>query len=146
MRSLQGFTPDLLIQEAKDGQDLSDALAAALSEECVSRSALGPKIAEDDVLSLLLEMAGQTETSRVPAEAAAAVGMLLLRDKGVVTVNTHGQPGGRVSIRLKPTTGAVSRVGGASAMADALLQAMRETAAHLEDTAWFANLLFGETQ
>lgn len=146
MRSLQGFTPDLLIQEAKDGQDLSDALAAALSEERVSWSALGPKIAEDDVLSFLLEMAGQTETSRVPAEAAAAVGMLLLRDKGVVTVNTHGQPGGRVSIRLKPTTGAVSRVGGASAMANAVLQAMRETAAHLEDTAWFANLLFGETQ
>ncbi|KIC21308.1 selenocysteine synthase [Leisingera sp. ANG-Vp] len=144
MRSLQGFTPDLLIQEAQDGQDLAAALEEALGTQCVSRSALGPKIDEQDAMETVLEMAGKAETARVPAEVTAAIGMLMLRDKGIVTVNTHGQPGGRVSIRLKPTSGAVARAGGAAEVAGCLVTAMKETAAHLDDAAWFTNLLFGE--
>ncbi|KIC27172.1 hypothetical protein RA24_16910 [Leisingera sp. ANG-M6] len=144
MRSLQGFTPDLLIQEAKDGQDLAVALEAALGTERVSRSALGPKIDEQDAMEIVLEMAGKPSAARVPAEVTAAAGMLMLRDKGIVTVNTHGQPGGRVSIRLKPTSGAVARAGGAAAVAECLVTALRDVAAHLDDAAWFANLLFGE--
>ncbi|MBE1284183.1 MAG: selenocysteine synthase [Rhodobacteraceae bacterium] len=144
MRSLQGFSPELLIQEAQDGQDLAEALETVLGTGCVTRSALGPKIGEEDVLALVLEMAGATSTARVPAEVTAAVGMLMLQDKGIVTVNTHGQPGGRVSIRLKPTSGAVARAGGAMAVADCLMSAMHKTAAHLEDEAWFAATLFGE--
>ena len=144
MRSLQGFTPDLLIQEAQDGQDLAAALEAALGADCVTRSALGPKIDEQDAMQIVLEMAGVAETTRVPAEVTAAVGMLMLRDKGIVTVNTHGQPGGRVSIRLKPTSGAVARAGGAAAVAQCLVAALDEVAKHLGDEAWFAGLLFGE--
>lgn len=144
MRSLQGFTPELLIQEAQDGQDLAQALENALGKERVARSALGPKIAEEDVLSLVLELAGKSDTGRVPAEVTAAVGLLMLRDKGIVTVNTHGQPGGRVSIRLKPTSGAVARAGGAEAVAGCLKQALAETANHLDDAKWFKNLLFGD--
>ncbi|WP_291733212.1 hypothetical protein [Leisingera sp. F5] len=144
MRSLQGFTPDLLIEEAQDGQDLAAALEAVLGSGRVSRSALGPKVDEQDAMDIVLELAGKTGTGQMPAEVTAAVGMLMLRDKGIVTVNTHGQPGGRVSIRLKPTTGAVARAGGAAAVADCLVSALKETAAHLDDAEWFANLLFGE--
>lgn len=144
MRSLQGFTPDLLIQEAQDGQDLAAALEAELGAEVVQRSALGPKLDEQDAFALILEMAGATSSARVPSEVTAAVGMLMLRDKGIVTVNTHGQPGGRVSIRLKPTSGAVERAGGAASVAQCVKMAMLEVAAHLEDETWFANLLFGE--
>ncbi len=144
MRSLQGFTPDLLLQEAQDGQDLADALEAALGVGRVTRSALGPKIDEQDVLEIVLAMAGANSTDLVPAEVTAAIGMLMLRDKGIVTVNTHGQPGGRVSIRLKPTSGAVARAGGAMAVADCLMSAMRKTAAHLNDKQWAAATLFGE--
>ncbi|WP_417586453.1 aminotransferase class I/II-fold pyridoxal phosphate-dependent enzyme [Pararhodobacter oceanensis] len=144
MRSLQGFRPDLLIEEARDGVDLADALAARFGDARVSRSALGPKMDEQDITEIALEIAGATATARVPAEITAAVGMLMLRDRGIVTVNTHGQPGGRVSIRLKPTSGAVSRAGGATAVADCLAAALAEVAAHLEDTAWFSALLFGE--
>ncbi|WP_052261927.1 aminotransferase class I/II-fold pyridoxal phosphate-dependent enzyme [Leisingera sp. ANG-M1] len=144
MRSLQGFTPDLLLQEAQDGQDLAAALEAALGPERVSRSALGPKIDEQDAMAIVLEMAGKPGSARVPAEITAAAGMLMLRGKGIVTVNTHGQPGGRVSIRLKPTSGAVARAGGAAAVAECLVAALREVAAHLDDAAWFADLLFGE--
>ena len=144
MRSLQGFSPDLLVDEAKDGQDLADALESTLGPDLVGRSALGPKIDEQDAFQIALAMAGRTESVRVPAELTAAVGMLMLRDNGIVTVNTHGQPGGRVSIRLKPTSGAVARVGGAEAVADRLMAAMRETAHHLEDDGWFREVLFGE--
>ncbi|MBO9446684.1 hypothetical protein [Ruegeria sp. R14_0] len=145
MRSLQSFTPDLLIQEAQDGQDLSDALEAALGANRVTRSALGPKIDEQDAMEVVLGMAGVGSSELVPAEVTAAVGMLMLRDKGIVTVNTHGQPGGRVSIRLKPTSGAVARAGGAMAVADCLMSAMRQTARHLHDKTWFAATLFGDT-
>lgn len=145
VRSLQNFTPDLLIQEAQDGQDLSAALEAALGKKGVTRSALGPKIHEEDVMQIVLKMAEQETSERVPAEVTAAVGMLMLRDKGIVTVNTHGQPGGRVSIRLKPTTGAVARAGGTTAVAGCLLSALNEVAVHLADTKWFAKTLFGES-
>lgn len=144
MRSLQGFTPELFIQEAQDGQDLAQALEDTLGKERVMRSALGPKIAEEDVLSLVLELAGKSETTLVPAEVTAVVGLLMLRDKGIVTVNTHGQPGGRVSIRLKPTSGSVARAGGAEAVAGCLKQALLETANHLDDAKWFKDLLFGD--
>ncbi len=144
MRSLQGFTPELLIQEAQDGQDLAAALEEVLGAERVTRSALGPKIDEQDAMEIVLGMAGRDCAALVPAEVTAAVGMLMLRDLGIVTVNTHGQPGGRVSIRLKPTSGAVARAGGAAAVAACLHGALREVAAHLEDRDWFAELLFGE--
>ena len=144
MRSLQGFTPDLLIHEARDGQDLAAALEAQVGRGRVSRSALGPKIDEQDVLEIVLAKTGRTSTNRVPAEVTAAAGMLMLRDKGIVTVNTHGQPGGRVSIRLKPTSGAVERAGGADAIAQCFVAALEETARHLDDQAWFASLLLGD--
>lgn len=97
-------------------------------------------------MELVLKMAGQEKSDRVPAEVTAAVGMLMLRDKGIVTVNTHGQPGGRVSIRLKPTTGAVARAGGAAAVAGCLVSALDEVAGHLDDIDWFAKILFGDTK
>ncbi|PSL15703.1 aminotransferase class I/II-fold pyridoxal phosphate-dependent enzyme [Shimia abyssi] len=144
MRSLQGFAPKLLTQEAQDGQDLAAALEEALGNSRIKRSALGPKIDEQDAMQIVLEMAKVSETARVPAEVTAAVGMLILRDKGIVTVNTHGQPGGRVSIRLKPTSGAVARAGGATAVACCLVAAFDEVANHLDDDHWFSATLFGE--
>ncbi|MEZ5888666.1 MAG: aminotransferase class I/II-fold pyridoxal phosphate-dependent enzyme [Paracoccaceae bacterium] len=144
MRSLQAFTPAMLLEEARDGLDLSEALEAVLGGAFVQRSALGPKIDEQDLFARVLELGGAQGSPRVPAEVAAAVGMLMLRDKGLVTVNTHGQPGGRVSIRLKPTSGAVRRAGGATAIATCLTAAMETVAAHLENEAWFSALLFGE--
>ncbi|MBC6405278.1 MAG: selenocysteine synthase [Rhodospirillales bacterium] len=145
LRSLQGFTPDLLLQEVQDGRDLADALETALGAGRIARSALGPKIDEQDALEIVLGMAGASRTDLVPAEVTAVIGMLMLQDKGIVTVNTHGQPGGRVSIRLKPTTGAVARAGGAAAVADCLMSAMQKTAANLQDKTWFTATLFGDT-
>ena len=144
MRSLQAFDPDDLRAEARDGQTIAEALVASWGEAAVQRSDLGPMLDEQDVLARLLDLTGQAAVDIVPAEATAAIGMLLLRHHGVLTVNTHGAPGGRVSLRLKPTSGALTAVGGATSLAAALDTALAELAAHSDDPAWFSATLFGE--
>lgn len=143
VRSLEGFAPELLLQEAADGAAVADALVARLGDEGLVRSDLGPSLAEDVVMQRALDRRGTDHTDLVPCEVTAAVGMLLLRDHGVLTVNTHGQPGGRVSIRLKPTAGAAEAVGGAVALAAAVDGAIDTIAAKLSDLSWFEALLFG---
>lgn len=144
MRSLQAFDPEDLRAEARDGQSIADALAARWGEDVVTRSDLGPMIGEEDVTARVLALAGRERTALVPTEVTAAVGMILLRDNGVLTVNTHGAPGGRVSLRLKPTAGALNAVGGAAALVAALGTAVATVAERLDDPAWIARLLFGD--
>jgi L-seryl-tRNA(Ser) seleniumtransferase len=143
MRSLQAFDPQDLRNEARDGQSIADALAAAWGSDVVQRSDLGPMLDEQDVLARVLDIAGRDASSVVPAEATAAMGMILLRDNGVLTVNTHGAPGGRVSLRLKPTAGALDAAGGAGALVAALDRAAAMVAERLDDPAWFEATLFG---
>lgn len=143
MRSLQKFDPEDLRSEASDGRAIADALVESWGEGVVTRSDLGPMIDEQDVLARILEIAGREVAEIVPAEATAAMGMVLLRDHGVLTVNTHGAPGGRVSLRLKPTAGALEAVGGPEALSAALDRAARLVAERLDDDAWMTATLFG---
>ncbi len=143
MRSLQEFEPEDLRTEARDGRSIADALTDAWGAEVVQRSDLGPMLDEQDVLARVLHMAGRERAGIVPAEATAAMGMILLRDNGVLTVNTHGVPGGRVSLRLKPTAGALDAVGGAGGLVRALDRAAGMVAERLDDPDWFDAILFG---
>ncbi len=144
LRSLEAFNPQVLLQEVDDGAAVADALEQRLgTDAAIVRTELGPSLSEDTVMSLAQARAGGRTLLLVPSEVTAAVGMLLLRDHRVLTVNTHGQPGGRVSIRLKPTAGAVERVGGADTLAAALDTAVSTVAEHGSDTGWVASLLFG---
>lgn len=143
MRSLEAFDSAMLREEASDGHAIADVLAGLFGNEVVHRSDLGPMIDEEDMHQLVLDRSGIDRTDIVPAETTAAVGMLLLRGLGVLTTNTHGQPGGRVSLRLKPTPGAVARVGGAAVLGDALNAAIDDVANNLTDKRWLATLLFG---
>ncbi len=145
MRSLQAFDPEDLRTEARDGQTIADALSATWGEDIVHRTDLGPMLDEQDVLDRVLGQAEPPKTDIVPAEVTAAIGMILLRDHGVLTVNTHGAPGGRVSLRLKPTAGALAAVGGLDVLVSALDTAVEQVADRLSDDAWFAATLFGET-
>ncbi|WP_419906428.1 aminotransferase class I/II-fold pyridoxal phosphate-dependent enzyme [Hoeflea sp.] len=143
LRSLQRFDPEHLRQEARDGAIIADALEERFGHAIVRRSDLGPAIGEEDVLSDMLGRRDVAKTGIVPAEASAAVGMLLLRDLGVLTVSTHGAPGGRVSLRLKPTHGALDAIGGVAALASGLDRAFEQVSEKLDDPAWFSVLLFG---
>lgn len=143
LRSLQGFTPEHLRLEAEAGRKLSIDLEARLGSVFVKSSDLGPMIHEDDVLAIALQRSGSPGSNVVPAEAAAALGMLLLRDHGILTVNTHGQPGARVSLRLKPTLDALARVGGNNAVVSAVDEALTNLGTLLLDESAMATLIVG---
>ncbi|MDW3178250.1 MAG: aminotransferase class I/II-fold pyridoxal phosphate-dependent enzyme [Acidimicrobiia bacterium] len=144
LRSLEAFDPQVLETEVDDGRAIADVLAARLGEGAVERTELGPSLSEESVMTLARSRPGGNLLTLVPCEVTAAVGMLLLRDHGVLTVNTHGQPGGRVSIRLKPTARAIERTGGPHALAEALDAAITSVAALGSDERWVAELLFGQ--
>lgn len=145
MRSLQAFEPEDLRQEAREGQAIANVLEPIWGAEVVQRSDLGPMLGEEDVMTRVLQLAEREATEIVPAEATAAIGMILLRDYGVLTVNTHGAPGGRVSLRLKPTAGALATVGGADQLASAIEGAVARVAEQLDDRDWFEAHLLGSS-
>lgn len=146
LRSLQKFDPGHLTQEAAAGQELAAALEAKMGAGIVLRSDLGPMVDENAVLAVILERAGVSADAVriVPCEATAALGMLLLADHGILTVNTHGQPGARVSLRLKPTLDALASVGGVSAVVDAVDACLGKVAAIVTDENAMRTLILGE--
>ena len=144
LRSLQNFQPELLRQEAREGQELAAALSEQYPADVVHTSDLGPMVLEDDILADILRRASLDSTKIVPAEATSALGTLLLRDYGILTVNTHGQPGARVSLRLKPTTGAIARAGGVTAVAEAVAASSQKLADIITDHNQVAELIVGE--
>jgi L-seryl-tRNA(Ser) seleniumtransferase len=145
LRSLQAFTPDGLREEAATGQKIAVALEARLGQDLVRRTDLGPMIHQDDVLALARQRAGEkVDQTIVPCEATAALGILLLRNHGILTVNTHGQPGGRVSLRLKPTADAVQRVGGIDAIVAAVEAELDTLAGCLGNAAPLSTLILGD--
>lgn len=145
LRSLQGFDPQDLITESASGQQISDALEARLGA-VVERSDLGPMIHEDDIHAIVLQRLGKVTSTLVPAETTSALGAILLRDFGILTVNTHGQPGARVSLRLKPTLDALRRTGGPLQVAEAVDISLNTLTAHFDDTDAISALIFGNSQ
>ncbi|WAJ29405.1 selenocysteine synthase [Antarcticirhabdus aurantiaca] len=143
-RSLAAFDPAHLRKEAESGGRLAEALARRLGG-MVARSDLGPMIHEDDVLRELIRRSGlsQNDIAVVPAESGAALGMVLLEDHGILTVNTHGQPGARISVRLKPTLDALDRVGGIEATVEAFDRSVDKVAAMLGDETALRALIHG---
>lgn len=145
LRALQAYSPTDLETEARMGAELSDALEQNLPVS-VRRSDLGPMIHEDDVHRVVCEIAcvDPSDCGLVPAETATAVGMVLLRDHGILTVNTHGQPGARVSFRLKPTLDAIRRAGGVEAVISAVTQSIRVVASMISNHGAIRGLITGE--
>lgn len=145
LRSLQSFQPEHLRDEARAGQALAAALRIQLGD-CVKTSDLGPMVHEDDVMRIILNRAGvnPTQTNIVPCEATSALGMILLRDYGILTVNTHGQPGARISLRLKPSGDSVERIGGQAKVVQAVDEALSKVADLIVAPQQLAKLIFGE--
>ena len=143
MRALQGYDPEHLRAAARDGTSVTAGLEKRFGTGIVKHSDLGPSISEEDILALVMERRGVDEAPIVPAEASTALGMHLLRNHGVLTVNTHGAPGGLVSLRLKPTHDSLNSVGGVDVLVDGVDGAINEIAANMHDAAWLSGLIFG---
>jgi L-seryl-tRNA(Ser) seleniumtransferase len=143
LRALERFRPDDLLQEVADAEALADELVALLGDIHLQRGPLGATITEEDLLDLLRWRGSVRTSSVVPYEATAGVAMLLLKDHGFVTVNTHGQPGARASLRFKPVLGHLDRAGGADAVARAVDQTINQMAEFLQAPAVLAHLLLG---
>ncbi|KCV26794.1 hypothetical protein L489_0638, partial [Bordetella bronchiseptica 00-P-2730] len=145
-QSLQMFDPAWLREEAAMGEQLTVLFERKFGRRRVLRSDLGPIIVEDDLVEMALERAGLTaaDTSLVPAEVTSALGAILLRDHGVLTTNTHGQPGAKVSLRLRPTPEGVARVGGLATVVQAVERSLGTLAAMMKNPDAVASLVIGK--
>ena len=133
LRSLDRYSPATLVQEIADGDAVYAELAKLLPEHA-RRTPIGAFVGEEDILLLALERAGVTPADApvVPCEAASALGMILLEDHGILVI-VSGQPGSRVSLRLKPIPGALALAGGAPQVASAVNQALDRLAGMIRD-------------
>lgn len=145
LRALERWTPDLLLSDARHGQALAAALAGRLGPERVRKTLLGPSISEEGVLDLMLERAGLPREAApvVPVEATALVGLLLLEEHGIVTVNALSEAGARPSIRLKPTLDAVPALGGAERLAEIVDDSISRASTMLRDVGALRDAILG---
>lgn len=145
LRALERFSDALLREEVAVGADIAARLTERLGAARVKTTDIGPMVHEDDILAIAQERAGRAGDAPaiVPCEASAALGMLLLAKDGLLTVNTSGQPGAQVSLRLKPTAEAVRRVGGPQAVVDAVDARLTDLAEVVANPGAVARLLLG---
>lgn len=145
-RALQHYRPEQLVEEARKNAALTTALRTALPSIAVQHTALGPLLSEESVLSEMMRIGGlrSGKPPIVPCEATTALGVFMLRDHGILTTNTHGQPGASVTLRLKPTSGALERVGGVEGVVAAVCRSMEAAADAMREPAAFHELFFGE--
>lgn len=145
-QSLQMFQREWLLEEAALGQLLTNLFEQRFDPSVVQRSDLGPVIYEDDLFEIIAAQAGKhpADLAIVPAEASSALGMILLRDHGVLTTNTHGQPAAKVSLRLRPTPDGIRRLGGLNQLVIALDHSIKTLAAMLDDVPALSMLLIGK--
>lgn len=144
LRSLEEFDPKRLLSEVDGGATLGRELARVLGE-VVKLTDLGPMVSEDDIHMIAHDRAGlkPADTGLAPCETATALGMILLANYGILTVNTHGQPGARVSLRLKPTLDALRRAGGVDQVVMAIENGLNVLADHLRSRRDIADLIVG---
>jgi L-seryl-tRNA(Ser) seleniumtransferase len=141
LSALRAYRAEHLREESAQAMELGQLLAKLLDPQIVHHGLLGPTIGEDDVLTLLGPVG--EERGIVPCEASTAVAMVLLMRRGIATVTTHGQPGARVSLRLKPARGEIAKAGGAAEVAHAAADAVSEAREIAAAPDRFSELLVG---
>jgi L-seryl-tRNA(Ser) seleniumtransferase len=141
-RALQRFEPERLYSEVRAGEYLYKAMAQVFGDGNVEKTLLGPAISEVRVFE---HVAQSTDDSIeiVPAEVSAALGMLLLKYYGLVTVNAIGMPGARASLRLKASEDELERFGGGQAVSAALEDVLARLARIAADTDAIRDVLLG---
>jgi len=126
VRSLERYDPKR-VRELHGATVELGAELEARDEVDIERTDSIVKLTGEEILRTAMDRAGITETSLVPIEATGALSMLLLRDRGIITVHFVGIPSGTPDLLLKflpPEE--VERFGGVSALADAIDGAITE--------------------
>ena len=146
LRSLELYRPSHLESEVAIGKELYSALADRLGTARVLETTIGSLIEADDILSIAQErdQADSPVTGVVPAEAAAALGMLLLEFHGILTVNAQAMPGARVSLRLKPSESELERVGGVDKVVKAVDDSLDRLATVIHSPERIQSLILGQ--
>jgi L-seryl-tRNA(Ser) seleniumtransferase len=141
VRSLEGYTPDLVRERYAATKEVGDELRTHLGDAVGETSSI-VKLSGEDVLRTAMDRADVDEPPVVPIEATGALSMLLLRDHGVVTVHFVGIPSGTPDFLLKFMPPAeIERFGGAGAFAEAVDGAIDNLAATLDDPTALQSLL-----
>lgn len=147
LAALRAFSPQFIWDAIEDGHRLAESLTKRFGERYVSQTVLGPTIEEEGALQLLLDRYSPIETGELrPCEITAAVSMVLLESDGIITVNALSHPGSRVALRLKPTRGSLSKVGGAERFADALETAFESVGRQAMDSDAIRRLIIGTAE
>jgi L-seryl-tRNA(Ser) seleniumtransferase len=145
LRTLQQFEPEKLNSEVRAGESLYKHLSKLLGGENVDRTLLGPTISEDSLLKITISRASiaRLKSGIVPAEASAGLGMLMLCNHGIVTVNSVGMPGGRVSLRLKTSEEELLRFGGAQMVETAVDDSINKLCRYINNSMAMRELIMG---
>ncbi|WP_438311999.1 aminotransferase class I/II-fold pyridoxal phosphate-dependent enzyme [Sporosarcina sp. FA9] len=145
LRSLEKFNSNDLIEEQHVGNLLYEGLSQKLGEEKVRKTLLGPEISGENTLKYLLDRRSLSieKCSIVPAEATAAIGFILLRKYGIITTNTCGMPGARVSLRLKTNKETIESFGGVNKVIEAVLDSFNIVANIIDDSEKIRDLIIG---
>lgn len=145
LRALQRYSHKEFSSEATLGQELNNEMLPRFPPGLVVPTPLGPLFSEDCLLDYMRKKRGMPirELTIVPCEATTALGVILLRDYGILTINTHGQPGASVTLRLKPTDEAIANVGGMQRVADAVEEAILHISRNLDNTQFVSQLILG---
>lgn len=145
LRTLERYDPADVEGMAEAGRQLFVELASRYGTERVVATLLGPIIEADDLLDIALAGVGPSvDPTIVPAEAGAALGMVLLEHHGILTVNAVGSPGARVSLRLKCSAPELERAGGARRVVDAVEDSFRRLARLVEEGAALRGVIVGQ--
>ncbi len=83
---------------------------------------------------------------RLNRALVALLGLLLLAEHGIVTVNALSEAGARPSIRLKPTLDAVPALGGAERLAEIVDDTIGRASTMLSDAGALRDAILGADQ
>lgn len=143
LRSVENFQKEELIGEKEIGDALYENLSQRLGTEKVRKTLLGPEISAENVTKYILEQKKIDSINLVPAEVSTAIGFILLDKYGIITTNTCGMPGARVSLRLKTNEKTVSDFGGIELVVNAVMSSIGAVADYIEDEQQIKGLILG---
>ena len=131
--------------EVRAGDSLYKHVSKLLGGENINQTLLGPTISEDSLLKITMSRASiaKLKSGIVPAEASAGLGMLMLSNHGIITVNAVGSPGGRVSLRLKTSEEELLRFGGAIMVETALNDSINKLCRYINNSMAMQELILG---